>query len=93
MSGRGKKACVTTLGCVQNENDSEKLRGMLIDMGYEICDSVKTADVAIFNTCAVRENAELKVFGYIGALKHIKEQRPDMKRRGRQTVARGQRPL
>lgn len=78
MSGRGKKACVTTLGCVQNENDSEKLRGMLIDMGYEICDSVKTADVAIFNTCAVRENAELKVFGFIGALKHIKEQRPDM---------------
>ncbi len=78
ISGRGKKACVSTLGCVQNENDSEILRGMLKDMGYEMCDDVKTADVAIFNTCAVRENAELKVFGYIGALKHIKEERPDM---------------
>ena len=76
----GKKltACVVTLGCVQNENDSERIRGMLSEMGYEMCQNSKTADVVVFNTCAVRENAELKVFGFLGALKHIKEQRPDM---------------
>lgn len=77
---KGKKltACVVTLGCVQNENDSERIRGMLSEMGYEMCQNSKTADVVVFNTCAVRENAELKVFGFLGALKHIKEQRPDM---------------
>ena len=63
---KGKKltACVVTLGCVQNENDSERIRGMLEEMGYEMCQNSKTADVVIFNTCAVRENAELKVFGF-----------------------------
>ena len=76
--GKGKTACVVTLGCVQNENDSERIRGMLSEMGYEIIDDSKSADVVIFNTCAVRENAELKVFGFLGALKHIKEERPDM---------------
>lgn len=76
--GRNLKACVVTLGCVQNENDSERLRGMLADMGYTMSENSKEADVVIFNTCAVRENAELKVFGFLGALKHIKEQRPDM---------------
>lgn len=77
---KGKKltACVVTLGCVQNENDSERIRGMLSEMGYEMCQNSKTADVVVFNTCAVRENAELKVFGFLGALKHIKEKRPDM---------------
>lgn len=76
--GKKLKACVVTLGCVQNENDSERIRGMLMDMGYEMCDNSKTADVVIFNTCAVRENAELKVFGFLGALKNIKKERPDM---------------
>lgn len=77
-NGRKLKACVVTLGCVQNENDSERIRGMLVDMGYEISGNSKTADVVIFNTCAVRENAELKVFGFLGALKNIKKERPDM---------------
>lgn len=71
-AGKGKKACVVTLGCVQNENDSERIRGMLSEMGYEMSEDSKTADVVIFNTCAVRENAELKVFGFLGALKHVK---------------------
>lgn len=75
---KGRTACVVTLGCVQNENDSERIRGMLFEMGYEIISDSKKADVVIFNTCAVRENAELKVFGFLGALKHIKEERPDM---------------
>ena len=77
-NGKKLKACVVTLGCVQNENDSERIRGMLVDMGYEISGNSKTADVVIFNTCAVRENAELKVFGFLGALKNIKKERPDM---------------
>ncbi len=76
--GKKLKACVVTLGCVQNENDSERIRGMLSDMGYEMHSSSKTADVVIFNTCAVRENAELKVFGFLGALKNIKKERPEM---------------
>ena len=77
-NGKKLTACVVTLGCVQNKNDSERIRGMLSEMGYEMCQNSKTADVVVFNTCAVRENAELKVFGFLGALKHIKEQRPDM---------------
>ncbi len=77
-NGKRLKACVVTLGCVQNENDSERIRGMLMDMGYEMWNSSKTADVVIFNTCAVRENAELKVFGFLGALKNIKKERPEM---------------
>ena len=77
-SGKKLTACVVTLGCVQNENDSERIRGMLADMGYEMCNNSKTADVVIFNTCAVRENAELKVFGFLGALKNIKKERPEM---------------
>ena len=53
-NGKKLTACVVTLGCVQNENDSERIRGMLSDMGYEMCNNSKTADVVIFNTCAVR---------------------------------------
>lgn len=71
-------AFVETYGCAQNESDSERLKGMLSDMGFEICDSVKAADLVLYNTCAVRENAELKVFGNIGALKHRKAHNPAM---------------
>ena len=71
-------AFVETYGCAQNENDSEKLKGMLSDMGYGFCDSVKDADLVLYNTCAVRENAELKVFGNLGALKHAKKKNPRM---------------
>ncbi len=76
--GKQKYALVITLGCVQNENDSEILRGLLTKMGYTMCTDAKQADVVIYNTCAVRENAELKVFGYLGALKSIKAKKPDM---------------
>lgn len=69
-------ACVVTYGCQQNENDSEKLKGMLSDMGYSLTDEREKADVIIFNTCAVRENAELKLKGNIGALKYLKAKRP-----------------
>lgn len=69
-------AFVETYGCAQNENDSEKLKGMLSDMGYAFCERTSDADLILYNTCAVRENAELRVFGNIGALKHLKEKKP-----------------
>ena len=55
------KAYVETYGCQQNEADSERLRGMLSDAGYAICDEAEGADVVIMNTCAIREHAEQRV--------------------------------
>ncbi len=72
------RAFVETYGCAQNENDSERIRGMLIDMGYEICEDADTANLVIYNTCAVRENAEVKVFGKLGALKRRKQENPTL---------------
>lgn len=71
-------AFVETYGCQQNESDSEKIRGMLSDMGYIMTHDIEKADFILYNTCAVRENAELKVFGNIGALKHKKNKNPEM---------------
>ncbi|RCX10356.1 tRNA-i(6)A37 thiotransferase enzyme MiaB [Anaerobacterium chartisolvens] len=76
--GRLKKYSVTTFGCQMNENDSERLAGMLSDMGYTETESQKDSDVIIYNTCCVRENAELKVYGHLGALKRLKEERPEI---------------
>lgn len=70
--GKQKKAFIETYGCQQNVSDSEKIAGMLCDMGYSITDNKNEADFIIYNTCAVRENAELKVYGNLGALKHLK---------------------
>jgi len=69
-------AYVDTYGCQQNESDSEKLRGMLIEMGYEITHDEYIADVILINTCAIRENAENRVFGNIGDLVHTKKAKP-----------------
>ena len=76
----GKKplAFVETYGCAQNESDSEKIKGMLSDMGYDFCEKTEDADFILYNTCAVRENAELRVFGNIGALKHLKNKKPSV---------------
>lgn len=71
-------AFVETYGCAQNESDSEKLKGMLFDMGYEFCENAKEADLIVYNTCAVRENAELRVFGNIGAVKNLKKKKPSL---------------
>ncbi len=71
-------AFVETYGCQQNSSDSEKLKGMLSDMGFDFCEDTKEADLVLYNTCAVRENAELRVFGNLGALKHEKRRRPNM---------------
>ena len=70
-------AYVDTYGCQQNEADSELLRGMLCEMGYQITDTDRGADVIVINTCAIREHAEQRVFGNVGALVHGKRKNPD----------------
>ncbi len=77
-SGEPPIAHVHTFGCQQNVSDGEKIKGMLAEMGYGFSDSPEGADVVIFNTCAVRENAEDRVFGNLGALKHNKARKPGM---------------
>lgn len=77
-NGRVRLALTETYGCQQNENDTERIRGMLKDAGFAFTDDPKKADLIIYNTCAVRENAEQRVFGRLGILKHIKEQRKDL---------------
>ena len=78
LYGQPLKAMTQTYGCQQNENDTERLRGMLKEAGFLFCENEEEADLVIYNTCAVRENAEQKVFGRLGILKHIKESRPDL---------------
>jgi len=70
-------AFVDTYGCQQNEADSEKIRGMLSEMGYAFTDEESLADVIVINTCAVREHAEMRVLGNVGALIHTKRNKPD----------------
>ena len=69
------KYTILTMGCQLNENDSEKLCGMVEKMGYTRTENQKEADLALFNTCCVRENAEDKLFGKLGELKRIKEEK------------------
>ncbi len=71
-------AYVHTYGCQQNVSDSEKIKGWLSLMGYTFEETPENADLVLFNTCAVREHAEERVFGNIGALKKYKKERPDM---------------
>ena len=73
------KAYVETYGCQQNEADSERIRGMLSECGYAICDEAEGADVVVMNTCAIREHAEQRVFGNLGALTHTKRRHPGQK--------------
>ena len=73
------KAYVETYGCQQNEADSERIRGMLAESGYAICDEAEGADVVVMNTCAIREHAEQRVFGNLGALTHTKRRHPGQK--------------
>ena len=71
-------ACVVNMGCQMNARDSEKLLGVLRAVGYQITDS-EEADFVIYNTCTVRENANLKVYGRLGFLKTRKKKNPNMK--------------
>jgi len=78
-SGRVPTAYVETYGCQQNEADSEKLRGYLTQSGYSIVSGPEGADVVVMNTCAIREHAEQRVFGNLGALTHTKRRHPEQK--------------
>jgi len=74
-SGENLQYYILTMGCQLNENDSEKICGMLEKMGYSKTEEIKEADLVMFNTCCVRENAEEKLFGKIGEVKKQKEQK------------------
>lgn len=70
-------ACTVTFGCQQNEADTELIRRMLVDMGFSFTEEPEKADLVIFNTCAIREHAEMRAFGNVGATSHIKKANKD----------------
>lgn len=76
FEGQSRLALVETFGCQQNEEDSEKIRGYLCEMGFEMTEDEFSADLIVINTCAVREHAEMRVFGNLGALTHTKKDKP-----------------
>lgn len=76
--GKGKKFLIRTYGCQMNEHDTEVMAGILSEMGYEATSETNEADIILLNTCAIRENAENKVFGEIGHLKPLKMEKPDL---------------
>ena len=78
FSERKPKVYVTTFGCQQNEADSERLLGQAVFMGYEKTDAPENADLIIYNTCAVREHAELRALSRTGQLKALKKQNPEL---------------
>ena len=71
--GKNLKYHILTMGCQLNESDSEKLSGMLEEMGYSLTKNIEEANLIVFNTCCVRENAEDKLFGKLGEVKRIRE--------------------
>ena len=73
VDGKNQKYIILTMGCQLNENDSEKLSGMLKEAGYEKTDKIDEANVIVFNTCCVRENAEDRLLGKLGEVKKYKE--------------------
>lgn len=76
--GSGKKFLIQTYGCQMNEHDTEVMAGILSTMGYTATEEAADADVILLNTCAIRENAENKVFGEIGHLKPLKREKPEL---------------
>ncbi|MET3699553.1 tRNA-i(6)A37 thiotransferase enzyme MiaB [Bacillus oleivorans] len=76
--GDGKKFYIRTYGCQMNEHDTEVMAGIFMALGYEATDTVEDSDVILLNTCAIRENAENKVFGELGHLKALKTEKPEL---------------
>ena len=76
--GKNKTYYIKTYGCQMNEHDSENIKAILETMGFVESDSFDSADLFLLNTCAIRENAHNKVFGMVGRIKHLKEQRPEI---------------
>lgn len=77
IAGKGYRAFVITLGCQQNEADSERIKGVLVSLGYTLTDNEEIADAIIVNTCAIREHAERRALSIIGRYKHNKARNPD----------------
>ena len=69
---------IETYGCQMNSHDSEKIAGILSNLGYKPSFQKESADLILFNTCCVRENAENKIFGNVGKMKQIKQRRPHL---------------
>ena len=78
LGNRGRLAYVRSFGCQLNTSDGEKIKGLLKKMGYGFTDDESKADLIILNTCAVRENAEDRVFGIVGSMKKLKELNPEL---------------
>lgn len=78
LLGTGKKYYVKTYGCQMNEHDSENIRAILEDMSFTKAESMESADLVLLNTCAIRENAHNKVFGMLGRMKHLKQEKPNL---------------
>lgn len=78
IGGKDIYAAVITLGCQQNEADSEKIRAMVCDMGYTIMDDPSAASLIVINTCAIREHAELKALSIVGGFKQLKQKNPEL---------------
>ena len=75
--GKGRTFLIKTYGCQMNAHDTEVMAGILQALDYQATDDINEADVILINTCAIRENAENKVFSEIGNLKHLKKNRPE----------------
>lgn len=77
--GHKPLCCVTTFGCQMNARDSEKLSGILTEIGYELTESEEDADFVIYNTCTVRDNANQRVYGRLGFLNSMKRKKPHLR--------------
>lgn len=75
---KGKKCFLRTYGCQMNVHDSEEIKYYLEALGYEAVEELEKADIVVLNTCAIRENAKDKVFGYLGRCKHLKKENPNL---------------
>ena len=76
--GLNKKYFVKTYGCQMNEHDSENIKAILEEMSFKEAENMEDADFILLNTCAIRENAHNKVFGFLGRVKHLKESKPNI---------------
>ena len=76
--GKNKTYYIKTYGCQMNVHDSENIKALLEEMSFSEVDNMECADLILLNTCAIRENAHNKVFGFLGRVKHLKESKPDL---------------
>ncbi len=75
---KDKKYFIRTYGCQMNVHDSEEIKGILENLGFKETEEIENADIVVLNTCAIRENAHDKVFGFLGRLKHLKKDKPEL---------------